>query len=56
MAAPKELPRSFLKAKMKDKVVQKRSTEPFENSENVLKIKNVNVHKTFGKPTEIIDF
>ena len=49
MAAPKELPRSFLRAKMKVKVAQKSSTEPFESSENDLKIKNVNVHKTVGK-------
>ena len=46
MAAPKELPRSFLRAKMKLKVAQKSSTEPFESSENDLKIKNVNVHET----------
>ena len=45
MAAPKELPRSFLRAKMKVKVAQKSSTELFESSENDLKIKNVNVHK-----------
>ena len=56
MAAPKELPRSFLRAKMKAKVAQKRSTEPFENSENDLKIKNVNVHKTIAKSMKIIDF
>ena len=49
MAAPKELPRSFLRAKMKLKVAQKSSTELFESSENDLKIKNVNVHKTIGK-------
>ena len=55
MAAPKELPRSFLRAKMKVKVAQKSSTEPFESSENDLKIKNVNVHKTFGKSVRIID-
>ena len=56
MAAPKELPRSFLRAKMKVKVTQKRSTEPFESSENDLKIKNGNVHKTIGKSMKIIDF
>ena len=54
MAAPKELPRSFLRAKMKVKVAQKSSTEPFESSENDLKIKNVN--KTIGKSMKIIDF
>ena len=47
MAAPKELPRSVLRAKMKVKVPQKSSTESFESSENDLKIKNVNAHKTF---------
>ena len=46
MVAPKELPRSFLRIKMKVRVTQKRSTEPVEGSENELKIKNVNVHKT----------
>ena len=56
MAAPKELPRSFLRAKMKLRVTQKSSTEPFESSENDLKIKNVNVHKTIEKFMEIIDF
>ena len=56
MAAPKELPRSFLRAKMKVKVAQKSSTEPFESSENDLKIKNVNVHNTILKPMKTIDF
>ena len=56
MAAPKELPRSFLRAKMKVKVAQKSSTEPFESSENDLKIKNVNVHKTFEKSMKTIAF
>ena len=46
MPAPKEVPRRFLRAKMKVKVTQKRSTELFESSENDLKIKNVNVYKT----------
>ena len=49
MVAPKELPRSFWRAKMKVKVAQKSSTERFESSENDLKIKNVNVHKTIEK-------
>ena len=56
MAAPKELPRSVLKAKMKVKVAQKSSTEPFESSENDLKIKTVNVHKTIEKSMKIIGF
>ena len=49
MAAPKELPRSFLRAKMKVKVAQKSSTEPFESSEKDIKIKNADVHKTIEK-------
>ena len=49
MAAPKEFPRSLLRAKMKVKVAQKSSTELFESSENDLKIKHVNVHKTNEK-------
>ena len=56
MAAPKQLPRSFLRAKMKVKVAQKSSTELFESSENDLKIKNVNVHVTIEKLMKIIDF
>ena len=56
MPAPKELPRSFLRAKMNVKVAQKSSTEPFESSENDLKIKNVNVPKTIEKPMETIVF
>ena len=56
MAAPKELPRSFLRAKMKLKESQKSSTEPFESSENDLKIKNVNVHKTIEKSVKTIGF
>ena len=56
MAAPKELPRSFLRANMKVKVAQKSSTEPFESSENDLKIKNVNVHKTIEKPMTSLIF
>ena len=56
MAAPKELPRSFLRAKMKVKVAQKSSTEPFESSENDLKMKNVNIHNTIEKSMKIIDF
>ena len=46
MAAPKELPRSFLRAKMKVKVAQKSSTEHFESLENDLKIKSLAVHET----------
>ena len=56
MAAPKEFPRSFLRAKMRAEVAQKSSTEPLESSENDLKIKNVNVHKSIEKSLKIIDF
>ena len=56
MAVPKELPRRLLRAKMTVKVAQKSSTEPFESSENDLKIKNVNVHKTIEEQMKIIDF
>ena len=56
MAAPKELPRSFLRARMKVKVAQKSSTEFVESSENDLKMKNVNVDKTIEKSMKIIDF
>ena len=41
---------------MKLTVAQKSATEPFESSENDLKIKNVNVHKTAEKQMKIIDF
>ena len=41
---------------MKVKVIQKSSTEPFESSENDLKIKNVNVHKTIAKLMKITVF
>ena len=40
---------------MKLKVAQKNSTEPFESSENDLKMKNVNIHKTIEKSTKIIE-
>ena len=56
MAVPKELPRSFLRAKMKVKVAQNSSTEPVDSSENDLKIQNANVHKTVEKSMKIIDF
>ena len=49
MAAPKELPRSFLRPKMKVKVAQKSSTEPFESSENDLEIKNVHTNQKIWK-------
>ena len=56
MAAPKEFPRSFLRAQMKVEVAQRSSTEPFESSENDLKIKSVYVHKTIERSMKIIDF
>ena len=43
-------------AGLKVKVAQKSSTEPFENSENDLKIKNINVHKTIETSMKISDF
>ena len=45
-----------MRAKMKLKVAQKSVTEPVESSENDLKIKNVNVHRTIEKPMKFIDF
>ena len=56
MAATKELPRSFLKAKMKVKVAPRSNRERFESFENELKIQNVNVHKTIEKAMKISDF
>ena len=41
---------------MKLKEAQKSSTELFESSENDIKIKNVNVHKTVEKQRKIFDF
>ena len=41
---------------MKLKEAQKSSTEALKSSENDLKIKNVNVHKTIKKTTDIFDF
>ena len=41
---------------MKLKEAQKSSTEALKSSENDIEIKNVNVHKTSAKPTEIFDF
>ena len=53
MAAPKEPPRSFLRAKMMFKVAQESSTEALKNSENDLKMKNVDVHKPFQIPENL---
>ena len=41
---------------MEFKEAQKSSTEALKSSENDLKIKNVNVHKTIEKQMKIIDF
>ena len=41
---------------MKLKGAQKSATEPFESSDNDLKIKNVNVHKTIQTFAKIFDF
>ena len=46
---------SFLGANIMFKEAQKSSTEALESSENDLKIKNVNVHKTNEKPKKIFD-
>ena len=56
MAAPKKIPRSFSRAKMKFKVAQKSATKPFESSENDLKMKNIGIHKTIEKSMKIIGF
>ena len=56
MAAPKELSRSVLRAKMKVKVAPKSTRERFESFESELKIQNVNLHKTIEKLMKIIDF
>ena len=49
LAAPRELPMRFLRAKMKFKETQKSSTELFKSSENDLKIQNVNGYETIEK-------
>ena len=38
------------------KVAQESSTEVLKSSENDLKMKNVDIHKTIGKPMKIIEF
>ena len=53
MAARQELRRSFLRAKMKFKEAQKSSTEALKSSENDLKIKDANDHKTVEKMKSI---
>ena len=44
--SPQRAPRSFLRAKMMFKVPQESSTEALKSSENDLKMKNVDIHKT----------
>ena len=56
LAAPKEPPRSFLRAKIMFKVAQESSTEALKNSDNDLKMKNVDIHKTIEKSMKIIGF
>jgi len=55
LAAPKEPPRSFLRAAMMFKVAQESSTEALKSSENDLKMKNVDIHKTIEKSVKIMD-
>ena len=54
--SPKEPPRSFLRAKMVFKVAQESSTAALKNSDNDLKMKNVDIHKTIEKSMKIFDF
>ena len=54
--SPQKVPKELLETKMKFKVAKKSSTEALKSSENDLKIKNVNVHKTIEKQLKIIDF
>ena len=56
LAAPRWGPKELLESQSDITSAQKSSTEPFESSENDLKIKNVNVHKTIEKSMKIIDF
>ena len=56
VGCPQRAPKELLESQIKVKVAQKSSTEPFESSENDLKIKNVNVHQTIEKSMKIIDF
>ena len=45
-----------MKAKMMFKVAQESSTEALKSSENNLKMKNVDIHKTVEKFWKIINF
>ena len=47
--------RSFLGAKMELKEAQESYTDALKSSENVLKIKNANVHKTIETFEKITD-
>ena len=46
VGSPQRAPKELLESQHEVKVAQKSSTEPFESSENDLKVKNVNVHNT----------
>ena len=54
--APRELPRSFLRAEMERGEAQKSSPEALKSLEIDLKIENLDVHETIEKSTKIIDF
>ena len=54
--APRELPRSFLRAEMKLGEAQKSSPEALKSLEIDLKIENLDFHETIEKQMKIIDF
>ena len=53
--APRELPRSFLRAEMELGEAQKSSPEALKSSEIDLKIENLDLHETIETYTKIID-
>ena len=54
--APRELPRSFLRAEMELGEAQKSSPEALKSLEIDLKMGNLDVHETIEKAMKIIDF
>ena len=54
--APRELPRSFLRAEMELGEAQKSSPEALKSFEIDLKIENLDFHETIEKSMKIIDF
>ena len=54
--APRELPRSFLRAQMKLGEAQKSSPEALKSLEIDLKIKNLDFHETLQLSMEIVVF